>query len=150
MRPSEIRRRILHDHQALRGILFSLEALSKEVLNEGRLLEDPLRMQGEALLSQLRDHMDWEDVHLRPALLAADACGKARVESLDTDHREQREMLSYALKRIEDTNAPPIILARGLLDLVKVLRQDMEEEERMFLNERVLRDDVVGIDVETG
>ncbi len=149
MRPSEIRRRILQDHQALRGILLSLEALSKEVLNEGRPVVDTLRMQGETLLSQLRDHMEWEDAYLRPALLAADAWGKARAASLDTDHREQREMLAYVLKRIQDTNAPPIVLARGLLDLVKVLRQDMEEEERLFLAERVLRDDVVGIDVET-
>ena len=145
MRPSEVRRRILQDHQALRGILLSLEALSKEVLDKGQLVERPLRMQGEALLSQLRDHMDWEDAHLRPALLAADEWGEARAASLDSDHREQREMLGYALKRIRDTNAPPVILARGLLDLVKVLRQDMEEEESLFLDERQLRDGVVGL-----
>jgi hypothetical protein len=122
----------------------SLEALSKEVLDEGRLVAGPLRMQAEALLSQLRDHMDWEDVHLLPALLATDVSGEERAEQLASEHREQRELLGYALKRIQDTNAPPLILARGLLDLGKVLRQDMEEEESLFLDERVLRDGVAG------
>lgn len=145
MRPSQIRRRILRDHQALRGNLSSLEALSKQVLDEGRLLAGPLRLQGEALLSQLCDHMDWEDLHLRPALRVADVSGEKRAEQFAAEHREQREMLGYVLKRIQDTNAPPVILARGLLDLVKVLRQDMEEEESLFLDERLLRDGVVGI-----
>ncbi len=41
-------------------------------------------------------------------------------------------------------------LARNLLDLIALLRTDMDEEERDLLDERVIRDDVVGIDVETG
>ena len=42
------------------------------------------------------------------------------------------------------------IHARNLLDLVALLRTHMDAEERNHLDERVIRDDVVGIEVETG
>ena len=95
--------------------------------------------------------MHWEDVHLRPALLEIpDAWGKEHAEELDRDHREQRELLSDALDRVQDPSRPPSLVARNLLDLVELLRADMEQEERDLLDERVLRDDLVTIDAETG
>ncbi len=150
MHPSEIRRRILSDHQALRGMLLSLESLGQQVSAGQRHLVGPLRLEGEALLDRLLTHMKWEDVHLRPALLAADAWGEARAERLDRDHREQRALLEDSLSRVRDPSRPACLLARNLLDLIALLRTDMDEEERDLLDTRVLRDDVVGIDVETG
>jgi hypothetical protein len=41
-------------------------------------------------------------------------------------------------------------VARNLLDLVALLRDDMADEERFLVSEKVLRDDVVNVDVETG
>ena len=147
MHPSQIRRRILSDHQTLRGVLLSLESLGQQVSAGQRHLVGPLRLEGEALLARLLTHMKWEDVHLRPALLAADAWGEARAERLD---REQRALLEDSLSRIQDPSRPASLLARNLLDLVALLRTDMDEEERDLLDERLIRDDVVGIDVETG
>ena len=146
MQPSEIRRRILEDHRRIRAALDSLERSAGAVANGERPLVWPLRVEGEELL----DHMHWEDLYLRPALLEADAWGRERASRLDHDHREQRQLLEWALARVTDQIRPPVLLARSLLDLAKLLRADMEHEEAALLDERVLRDDVVGIDVETG
>ena len=131
-------------------MLLSLESLGQQVSAGQTHLVGPLRLEGEALLARLLTHMRWEDIHLRPALLAADAWGEARAERLDRDHREQRALLEDSLSRVRDPSRPARLLARNLLDLIALLRTDMGEEERDLLDERVIRDDVVGIDVETG
>jgi hypothetical protein len=150
MKPSEVRRRVLDDHGTLRALLGGLEATARQVLaGESDLLES-LRLQAEALLERLDRHMHWEDVHLRPALLESDAWGEARACRLDEDHREQREVLAYALASVADGRRPASVVARGLLDLVELLRADMDEEEQLLVSRRVLRDDVVAIDPEDG
>lgn len=150
MNPSEIRRHILDDHQKLRGMLLSLEALGHEVLAGDRQHLGALRVEGETLHERLLEHMHWEDVYLVPALREADAWGVERAHQIEDDHREQRELLRHTLAGLRDQSRPPMMLARTMVDLVKLLRDDMEHEEQCMLDERVLRDDVVGIDVETG
>ena len=141
MRPSAIRRRVLDDHQLLRAMALSLEQLAVEVSGGNRALLGPLRLEGETLLARLEEHMYWEDRYLRPALLASEAWGAQRARRLDDDHREQRELLRYALERVQDRGRPAVVVATNLLDLVKLLREDMDEEERLLLDERILRDD---------
>jgi hypothetical protein len=150
MRPSEVRRRILDDHQKLRSMLVSVERVAHEVVDGECQLTAAMRHEGEQLMERLLEHMGWEDRYLRPALCDADAWGQERAERLDRDHREQREMLEYALAGVEDEGRPPLVVARQLLDLVRLLRDDMQEEEELLVNDRILRDDVVSIDVETG
>jgi iron-sulfur cluster repair protein YtfE (RIC family) len=148
--PSEVRQRILAEHRTIRGMLLGIETLAEEVLaNQPQRLE-PLCEKTEALLAELLNHMSWEDLHLRPALLAADAWGRERAALLDRDHAEQRQLLESKLEHLRDPARPPLLIARDLLELVKLLRDDMEREEELLLDPRVLRDDVVGIDVETG
>ena len=150
MRPSEVRSRILDDHEIIRAMLQSVERVSSEVIRGKSQLTGAMRFEGETLMERLLEHMQWEDLHLRPALCEADTWGQERAERLDRDHREQREMLRYALASVEDQSRPPLVIARQLLDLVRLLREDMEDEEQLLVNDRVLRDDVVSIDVETG
>lgn len=150
MRPSEIRERILHDHETLRAMLLSVERVSLGVMEGESQLIGPLRFEAESLLERLLTHMGWEDQYLRPALLEADAWGRERAEHLDRDHREQREMLQYALASLEDQSRPPLVISRQVLDLVRLLREDMDEEEELLVNDRVLRDDVVSVDAEAG
>ena len=150
MKPSEIRKHVLSDHVTIRGMLLSVETIAKQVLEGERNLVGALRLEGEGLLTFLREHMGWEDRYQGPALRAADAWGPARAEQLDSDHREQRQLLEHSLATLEDQSRPPALIARNLLDLVELLRQDVEDEESALLDEKVLRDDVVGIDVETG
>ena len=149
MKPSEVRRHILAEHVTIRGILLSIEAVAQQVIEGERNLVGALRLEGEGLLAFLSDHMRWEDRHLAPVLRAADSWAPARAEQLESDHREQRLLLRHALEAIEDQSRPPPLIARNLLDLVALLREDIEDEESALLDERVLRDDVVGIEVET-
>lgn len=102
------------------------------------------------LLKSLLEHIQFEDLLLVPALRAADSWRQERVDRLERDHREQREMLEYTLAGLEDQSRPAVVLARTLLDLVVLIRDDMDDEETNLLDERVLRDDVVSVDVETG
>jgi iron-sulfur cluster repair protein YtfE (RIC family) len=150
MKPTEVRRRILHDHDGLRTLLCQLEDSASNVLNGKRRLLGRLRGEGEQLLEQLLEHMSWEDRYLAPALRDADAWGEERAARLDHDHREQRELLRHVLEKLHDQSRPPVLLARTMLDLVQLLREDMVDEEKTLLDERVLRDDVVAVDVEAG
>ena len=142
MKPSEVRQRILEDHEVIRAILVSLEYLAGQVIAGSQSLGGPLRLEGEGLLVRLHTHMGWEDTYLRPALLEAKKWGEMRAHQLDADHREQRELLTLALDRLQDPSRPPILVARGVLDLVKLIRADMDEEEQAMLGERILRVDV--------
>jgi iron-sulfur cluster repair protein YtfE (RIC family) len=151
MRPSEIRRRVLTDHEALRGHLVGLEKLTRSVDREttngqARALRDDAR----ALLEELSNHMRWEEHYLLPALRDADAWGEERARRLIGDHREQRQVLDLIIERLRDSGRPEALVVRDVFGLIAFLREDMDEEERDLLDPRVLRDDVVGIDVETG
>ena len=148
MRPSRVREHVLADHEALRRQLQELERCARSALArpEGDAL--PLRREAKALVTTLAEHMRWEDRFLAPALRQADAWGQERAEILATDHREQRELLQDVIDKLGDLARPPRIVADNVLDLVTLLRRDMEEEEELLLDPRVLRDDVVGIDVE--
>ena len=150
MTPGEVRARIRGDHGAIRGILESVAALARRVESGEHGLLAALRLEGEALLRRLEDHLFWEDLHLAPALRQADAWGEARAGQLDVDHRQQREVLAHCLAAVQDESRPARVVARTLVDLAQLLRDDMEQEERLLLDERVLRDDVVGVEVETG
>jgi iron-sulfur cluster repair protein YtfE (RIC family) len=153
MRPSEVRQRVLHDHERLRHALDGLEDLARCVAEgtEGSLdFASDLRDAGEVLLESLERHMAWEDRHLAPALLEADAWGEERVKHLAEDHREQREVLRHTLSALADPGRPALVLARTLLDFVTLLRDDMDSEERLQLDPSVLRDDVIAIDAEDG
>ena len=151
MRPSEVREHVLYEHETIRAMLEILENRARQVAAKGSgPLVGPLRLEGETLLETLLTHMRWEDRFLRPALLEADAWGEERAALLDRDHKEQREMLAFVLGMVRDLSRPRDVIARNLLDLVRLLNEDMEDEEQVLLDERVLRDDVVAIEVESG
>lgn len=141
MRPSEVRRQVLADHAALRDNLSRLQKVAQRVLEGERSLLGALRLEGEALLKLLLEHMQWEDVHLDAALRHAGAWGDERAAQLARDHREQRELLEHALRGLHDQARPAVVLARSLVDLVELLGEDMADEEAALLDERVLRDD---------
>jgi hypothetical protein len=148
MTPSEVRSRILSDHERLRGDLEALEAAVSQALD--RTSTASLRMDTEAFLARLRAHMQWEESYLLPALREADAWGAERADALIRDHREQRDLLTFVDTRLRDEAEPAALLARNISNLIALLREDMRHEEAELLDERVLRDDVVAIDVETG
>jgi hypothetical protein len=141
MRPSEVRRQVLADHAALRDKLRRLEKIAGRVLEGEQSLLGSLRLEGEALLKMLLEHMQWEDVNLDAALRHSDSWGDERAAQLARDHREQRELLEHALRGLQDQTRPAIVLARNLVDLVELLGEDMADEEASLVDERILRDD---------
>lgn len=150
MRPSEVRERVLADHRTLRRDLDRLEALARAGVGRVCVSSDTLRVESERLLARLQLHMHWEERHLLPALREADAWGAERAERLVADHREQRELLDFVLLRLRDATRPARVVVSDIQALIELLREDMREEEAELLDERVLRDDVVGIAVESG
>jgi hypothetical protein len=149
MKPSEVRARILNDHERLRGDLDRLEACASE-LGAGQAAIEELRHDAAALITHLDVHMRWEEWYLLPALRDADAWGAERAERLESDHREQRALLDFLNVRLHDETRPAALHVRDVAHLVALLRADMREEEGEMLDERVLRDDVVAIDALTG
>lgn len=149
MRPSEVRTRVMADHEELRGRLDRLERLALAAA-AGDDEPTELRNEAEGFLDRLSIHMGWEDLHLVPVLREADSWGEVRIERFDKEHREQRELLEYVLRELHDRARPETVVARKVLDLVALLRADMEEEESVFLDERILRDDPIAIDLFAG
>lgn len=146
MRPSEVRARVLDDHDGLRGDLDRLEDLTRRIRGEADEC-GVLALRGDAsvLLQKLQVHMRWEDLYLLPVLRDADAWGEERARRLTTDHREQRALLDFILERLRDEGRPSELVFSDVFGLIDFLREDMEEEERDLLDERVLRDDVIAI-----
>jgi hypothetical protein len=149
MRPSVVRSRILSDHENLRRDLERIEALVAEIRVE-RMPVASLRVDVQALVAWLHAHMHWEEAYLLPALRDADAWGAERADQLTRDHREQRELLEFLNRRAEDEAHPAALLVRDVEHLIALLREDIRHEEAELLDERVLRDDVIAIDVTTG
>jgi hypothetical protein len=148
MRADQVRARILADHREIRGILLSIETLAHDALAGHWRQVGPLRLEGEHLLNRLLDHMYWEDVHLAPALRNAGTWGNTQAEQLDADHLEQRELLRHSLERVGDPTRPAVLLAQNLIDLIALLRSDMDEEDVMLVDDRILRENAFGVELE--
>lgn len=150
MRPSEIRKCILEQHQELRDLLANVDALAKRAVAGEAGCAAELRQAGRVLLDKLVAHLDLEDRTLVPAVRDTDSWGEERAARLSQEHLEQRELFEYILARLRDAERASILLGRELHAFVEALLADMEHEEQTILDENLLRDDVVAIDVETG
>jgi hemerythrin HHE cation binding domain-containing protein len=145
MRASEVRTRILAEHDALRADLERVEALAVAVLRRPERRAGELRAAAQELVPRLVAHLRWEESHLLPALREAHALGAQRAARLVRDHRSQRELLRLVHARLCDPAHPAPLLASELRGLAAVLRADLGEEERDLRDERVLRDDAAVI-----
>lgn len=149
MRPAEMREHVLREHRDLRARMARVEGLSRAALT-GTSDEQSLRAEARDLIRVLEQHMSWEDEHLLPVLSDADEWGPERVRRMQRDHHEQRELLRYAAAVLDDPSRALELLARTTLDLARLLQDDIEDEEEVLLDPNVLRDDVIGVEVETG
>jgi len=145
---SEIRDRVLADHRVLRGMLDRVEMHARKVLQGKKSAENELFAQAQALDERLRGHMELEEELLAPALREADGWGAARVERFHEEHARQRQIMDGAWG--SGTNAERSALEFALIawGFVRLLREDMAEEERISLNSKVLRDDPTDVSME--
>ncbi len=140
MRPSEVRQRILEDHERLRDLIYFVRNLAREVAR-GDLSRVPiLQKYAVGLDSELRTHLDLEDRHLVPVVL--ECLGEQAAAELSREHAEQRALLECVLKRWRDERRPPLPLARELQALSELLLEDMAREEEELLANVNLWDDL--------
>ncbi len=138
MKPMDVRRRVLEDHERLREMLRALEELAGKVAGGAAHAAPTLRERGLELHAKLCEHLELEDQNLGPLLL--ECLGPEAAEQLSAEHREQRLLFEYILDRLRATQQPTILLARQLQSFVTLLYDDMAHEEEMVLRDEELRD----------
>ncbi len=143
MRGSEVRRRILADHQLIRTTASEVETIADRILAGEEHLSLKLRERGQHLYTRLCRHLDLEDAILVSAL--RDVGEFEPADDLEVEHREQRELLIYLLERLGDEAQPLMLLVRDFLGFTSLLRDDMMAEEANLLSDGLLRDDLEAV-----
>jgi hypothetical protein len=106
---------------------------------------DPRSRRG---LELLEAQITWKEKFLLPAL--REYYGPERGARAEHEQRAQREMLRFQLEELTDRSRPALLIAYGLRDLATMVGTELEEEERLFFDPDLLRDDDVFADVEIG
>ena len=148
--PSRLRKRILDDHQVLRGEVAKLKKLAREY--EEGIAEnlDKLDMQVRSIYGMLLRHMNMEEHLLIPALRESDAFGAERVRLYKTEHESQRASLRHIVKSLGRSESEPRQYLDWVHALAESLLDDMEREEEEFLAAKILRDDTVSVEAFSG
>ena len=142
MKPSEIRIRVLEEHEDLRKQLSRIEVLAERVLYR-KGTEEGLRTLLLDLSVSLEKHLAMEEELLLPAISEVDAWGPVRAERMMEEHHAQRATIA----RLSDIGLclESQSLAREALALGEALLADMRKEENDLLHPDLLRDDVIAI-----
>ncbi|MCB9663892.1 MAG: hemerythrin domain-containing protein [Alphaproteobacteria bacterium] len=140
--PSEVRARVLSEHEAIRERLRVIEGHAERVREEPTL-RGPLQHALIALVPVVRAHADFEDVALAPALLEADAFGDVRTDRLAEHHERLRADMERLEAELGDGEASVASLLAWSRWMTLRLREDMADEERHLLRPDILRDDIV-------
>lgn len=143
--PDEVRRRILAEHVRIRSALDDIanlaDALVKGADDQAGKLRQWVRMLGDVMHA----HLALEEEILVPIVREADGFGDARADEMLREHAEQREMIERILEDLVSTRSNEV-LAVGVLELVKAIRDDIGEEETTILSSDVLGDSLVARD----
>jgi hemerythrin-like domain-containing protein len=142
--PSEVRLKVLSQHREIEQMLAELEA-GVASLGDGNVDPGQVKKAAYALRGILELHMTFEEAHMAPAINDADGFGPERVRHLHAEHAEQRAELDRLVDAIRDA-ASTDDLGAGVARLAHMLRKDIEEEERAYVNEKLLRDSVIPTD----
>jgi hypothetical protein len=143
----EVREHMLLESRELRSRLNEIEALAISVAAGRSALSPFLCVRGLELLEALETQIAWEEKFLFPAIRGF--YGPERAARAESEQRAQRELLRFQLEEITDRTRP-LLVAYGLRDLAAMVRTELEEEERLFFDPDLLRDDDVFAEVETG
>lgn len=149
-RPSEVRERILREHDALQRRLLMLDELAVKADGGNRCAGECAAELSGRLFDELADQLDVEEQLLVPLLREMDAWGEVRIDELARLHDQAWQELKALRERAADDGMTARGLADELARLARALRRDLLVEERDLLAPDVLRDDVLGIDVEDG
>jgi iron-sulfur cluster repair protein YtfE (RIC family) len=142
--PSEVRRKVLSQHREIEQMLAELQAGVAQ-LGAGTVDPGQVKRAAYALRGILELHMNFEEVHMVPAIEEADGFGPERVRHLHAEHAQQRMELDQLVDAIREAGSPDD-LATGVTKLAAMLRADIEEEEREYVTDRLLRDSIIPTD----
>ncbi|MGB5808964.1 MAG: hemerythrin domain-containing protein [Polyangiales bacterium] len=142
--PSEVRRRVLTQHREIETMLAELEQGAAKLVEGGAIVEKVKRA-AYALRGILELHLRFEERYMVPAISEADGFGPERARHLHSEHAEQRAHLDQLVHSILEAEAPEAIQG-GVSKLAEMLRADIEEEEQHYVNDKLLRDDIIPTD----
>jgi CBS domain-containing protein/hemerythrin-like domain-containing protein len=146
--PSEVRERIVHEHESLRTMMERIETLAASVIDGDARADAALRTETRELYQTLLRHIELENAILAPALRETDAFGPARADGLLREHERQHGLLHSALASLDEHPAKE--LARTVASFIEDLRRDMEHEEKALLDPELLKDDPITTNSFTG
>jgi iron-sulfur cluster repair protein YtfE (RIC family) len=142
--PSEVRRKVLGQHREIEQMLAELEA-GVAHLGDGSVDAGQVKRAAYALRGILELHMNFEEAYMAPAINEADGFGPERVRHLHAEHAEQRKELDRLVDQIREAESPAE-LTKSVAKLAEMLRNDIEEEERDYVNEKILHDHIMPSD----
>ncbi len=142
--PSEVRRKVLSQHREIEQMLSELEA-GVTHLGDGSVDASQVKRAAYALRGILELHMNFEEAHMAPAINDADGFGPERVRHLHEEHTEQRQELDRLVDQIREASSPADLKV-SVVKLAMMLRKDIEEEERDYVNEKLLHDHIMPSD----
>ncbi len=142
--PSEVRQKVLSQHREIEQMLSELEA-GVTHLGDGSVDAEQVKRAAYALRGILELHMNFEEAHMVPAIHEADGFGPERVRHLHAEHAEQRQELDQLVDQIREARSAAD-LAKSVERLAEMLRNDIEEEEREYVNEKLLHDHIMPTD----
>jgi hypothetical protein len=139
MKPSEIRRELLAQHEQIRKMTEVTQTIAEGVqkgASQGDLKKCIARLD-----EAVRAHNAREEELLRDLVPTADAWGEARLAVMDDEHMRAHARLQAAIHGVPSLS--PGIAGVGVVAMVRLLREHMDREEAVFLNAEVLNDDLV-------
>ena len=142
--PSEVRRKVLSQHREIEQMLSELEA-GVAKLGEGSVDAAQVKRAAYALRGILELHMSFEEAHMVPAINDADGFGPERVRHLYAEHADQRKELDRLVDAIREARSPDGLVS-SVTKLAQMLRVDIEQEEREYVNEKLLSDSLIPSD----
>ncbi len=142
--PSEVRRKVLSQHREIELMLSELEA-GVAKLGEGSVAAAQVKRAAYALRGILELHMNFEETHMVPAINDADGFGPERVRHLHAEHAEQRRELDRLVDAIREASSPDGLVS-SVTKLAEMLRIDIEQEEREYVTEKLLNDNLIPSD----
>ena len=142
--PSEVRRRVLSQHREIEQMLAELET-GVTKLNDGSVDAGQVKRAAYALRGILELHMSFEETHMAPAINDADGFGPERVRHLHAEHADQRAEMDRFIGSIREAESRAE-LTKSVVKLAEMLRIDIEEEEREYVNEKLLSDHLIPSD----
>lgn len=147
-RPSAVSGRVIEQHRGLETKLNELSRVAKTLPNGGPAALSRALTLTQTLSEELTRHIVLETKLLVPALLDADAWGVIRARKLIERLRTRRQEIADLRETCACGQSGT--LGQQIDRFIDDRRADMVHAERHVLNADVLRDDILGIDVDGG